>query len=46
MSQENVDAAKAQYERWNSEDTEAWIAGFQRLDQPASEPPRGISRRN
>jgi ketosteroid isomerase-like protein len=28
MSQENVDAARAQYERWNAGDMEAWIAGF------------------
>jgi ketosteroid isomerase-like protein len=28
MSQENVDAARAQYERWNAGDFEAWIAGF------------------
>jgi ketosteroid isomerase-like protein len=28
MSQENVAAARAQYERWNAGDFEAWIAGF------------------
>ena len=28
MSQENVQAAQAQYERWNARDVEAWIAGF------------------
>jgi ketosteroid isomerase-like protein len=28
MSQQNVDAARAQYERWNAGDFEAWIAAF------------------
>lgn len=28
MSQENVEAARAQYERWNAGDLEEWIAGF------------------
>jgi ketosteroid isomerase-like protein len=28
MSQENVEAARAQYENWNARELEAWIAGF------------------
>jgi ketosteroid isomerase-like protein len=28
MSQANVEAARAQYKRWNAGDMEAWIAGF------------------
>ena len=28
MSRENVDLARAQYERWNARDFEAWIEGF------------------
>jgi ketosteroid isomerase-like protein len=28
MSQENVEMARAQYERWNAEDFDAWICGF------------------
>jgi ketosteroid isomerase-like protein len=28
MSQEDVDLARTQYERWNAEDFEAWINGF------------------
>ena|SRR5256885_15922918 len=28
MSQENVELARAQYERWNDEDFDAWITGF------------------
>jgi ketosteroid isomerase-like protein len=28
MSQEDVDLARAQYARWNSEDFDAWINGF------------------
>ena len=28
MSRENVEIVRAQYERWNAQDTAAWIAGF------------------
>ena len=28
MSQENVERVRAQYERWNARDFEAWIEGF------------------
>jgi len=42
MSEENVDAARAQYERWNAGDMEAWIAGFDRTAEYVSSVMAGL----
>jgi ketosteroid isomerase-like protein len=42
MSQEDVEAARAQYERWNDGEIEAWIAGFHPAVQYVSSVTAGL----
>jgi ketosteroid isomerase-like protein len=42
MSQETVEAAKAQYERWNAGDIDAWIDGFHPVAEYVSSVTEGL----